>query len=348
MVYTPKNIVDTSSLIKQVATRSAEYPPFMASHLPMIIKCMASMGADKKRLLSFIDFYHEEFAVPQQPSPVARIDASNWMDYLGDRTREADYRIFFQTLVDEIGGQQAVQQYLPHLLNGIGGNALHPLMRLAYGILRQDNSEIANALGFWATAYLPFDETYATPIANSNDPIELLHEMQSIEVFRHIKQPPGDDLLWHWIQEVFTVPEYQAFLGRLNPTSDLFERVRTGSVALYAQTLSFEALHAVTGCHWMRIISPYLSSSLNQTMIRRFWEIVMNLYIRLDMPDLPSTDELDKLRGLVIPTDQEIFAAAISSDDEHDISMVFSCFEEFKHTGDAIYPVLAAKRLELV
>ena len=49
-----------------------------------------------------------------------------------------------------------------------------------------------------------------------------------------------------------------------------------------------------------------------------------------------------------MPSDAAIAAAAVASDDEHDHSLVFSAFEEFRVFGDPLYKVVAARRVGLL
>ena len=126
----------------------------------------------------------------------------------------------------------------------------------------------------------------------------------------------------------------------------MLDRIRPGALALYAGTMSFEALHAVTGCHWLRVISPCRDEP--QRLAMHFWEVVFALYTKIGMPAAPLPELLDTWRRLPLPSDQDIAAAAVASNDEHDHSLAFSALEEYRHTGDRLYKVVAARRLGLI
>ena len=49
----------------------------------------------------------------------------------------------------------AIRCYVPRLVQGVAGSALHPLMRLAYATIENDAEEAGVALGYWAACYLP-------------------------------------------------------------------------------------------------------------------------------------------------------------------------------------------------
>jgi hypothetical protein len=49
-----------------------------------------------------------------------------------------------------------------------------------------------------------------------------------------------------------------------------------------------------------------------------------------------------------LPDWPEIAAAAVKSDDEHDLSLTFSAREEWRTYGDRLYQVVAARRVKLI
>ncbi|MGZ2506276.1 hypothetical protein ACVINI_006822 [Rhizobium beringeri] len=330
-------------LIADVGQRSGEFPDYLANHLPMVLEAMGRLGAAPERLEAYARHYTLAHAVPFPPPAVSSLTDATWRSALGQRDRETDLRDYFADVVSRIGGNEAIRLHLPTLFPGVAASATHGLMRLAYAVLRRDETEIGIALGYWAATYLAFPP----PLAGSltvDDPAELILSMQSEPSFRNIAV--SSTLLWRWIEAVGHIPAFQQRLGRLAPTDDLLIRMRQASLALYAGTMSFEALHALTGSHWLRLVSPHLDKP--QILAVHFWEVVLSLYTKIGMPDLPSAEMLDAWRKLQVPPDEAIAAAAVASDDEHDHSLVFSALEEYRHTGDPLYRVVAARRVGLI
>jgi hypothetical protein len=332
------------SLIADIGRHSGEFPVLLANHLPMVLEAMGRLGASPARLEEYAEHYTRIHAVPLPAAAVRQLDASNWETVLGQREHEGDLRRFFQGVVAEIGGHAAIRRYLPRLFPGVAASATHGLMRLAYAVLRSDDTEIAVALGYWAATYLSYDAIPADRRRDAIDPVSLLLDMHADPRLRNIDAPTY--LLWKWIEAMGKVPAFQERLGRLAPLPDLLGRMRPASLALFAATMSFEALHAVTGCHWLRLVSPHLDEP--QRLAMHFWEVVMALYTKIDMPALPSPEVLDQWRTVPVPPDEIIAAAAVASNDEHDHSLVFSAFEEFRDTGDRLYKVVAARRMGLI
>lgn len=331
------------TLIAEIGQRSGEFPVLLANHLPMVLEAMGRLGASPERLEEYAEHYNRVHAVPQIPPPVAPLDEGTWRSAIGHREREADLRDFFAEVVSREGGADAIRHYLPQLFPGVAASATHGLMRLAYAVLRSDEAEIGNALGYWAATYLAFPVRAGAgqPKASA---VELVLGMRDEPSFRGITI--SSTLLWKWIEHMGTVPAFQSLLGRLAPQDDMLPTLREASLALYASTMTFEALHAVTGSHWLRLVTPYVDHP--GQLYAYWWENVMALYARIGLPALPDTAQLDAWRALPVPPDAEIAAAAVASDDEHHHSLVFSAFEEFNLTGDPLYKVVAARRVGLL
>ncbi len=236
-----------------------------------------------------------------------------------------------------------IAAYLPRLLPGLAASATHGLMRFAYGVLRWDAQEIAAALGYWAATFLLLSEaTGASPI--TEDPGEVLVRLRRIPAFREIKTEL--DLLWHFMRAMSRESEFASVVDWLAIGPSSLERVAQTSLALYAGTMDFCALHAVTGSHWLRIISPVAPEP--NLALRYFWQATAALYPKIGFPDLSSHETLDGWRNAPVPNWPEIEATACRSDDEHDISLTFSAREEWKFYGDPLYRFVAARRLGLI
>jgi Questin oxidase-like len=322
---------------------SAEFPFYLANHLPMVLVAMHRMGASDERLRQYFDSYSDVNRLQPLPLPIAPIVRGSWSAALGDRARETDYCAFFRGEVGRLGARGAVGLYLPKLLPGVAASATHALMRFAYGAMRDDDAEIATALGYWSATYLELGlATGAAPA--TDDPGEVLLRMRAFETCRHVETER--DLLWHFMRAVAAKPEFRPVVDWLAIGPDTRERARNASLALYAGTMDFCALHAVTGCHWLRMIdAPTPDPGLG---LRYFWQAIATLYPKIGFPDLPSAEMLGVWRSLPCPDWPEIEAAAVRSDDEHDLSLVFSAREEWKAFGDRLYQVVAARRVRLI
>ena len=330
-------------LLQDARGLSVEFDPFLANHLPMALVILSRLGASEGRLEAFAASYTRANGLKPAPSDAGRIDGGTWRDHLGARDYEGDYRAFFKREVERLGAERALRLYLPELVPGIAASALHALMRLAYARLEGDDEETVVGLGYWAATFLPLGMAgRGKPI--TDEPADLLRALREIEGLRGLHPP--SDLLWHWMREAASRPEFPPVVDLLSPAPDLLARVARASLALMAGTMSFEALHAVTATHWVRLVGDGWPD--RQLALRYLWQALAAVYPKMGFPVLPSAGELQAMREIPAPTWHEISARAVLSDDEHDLSFVFSAMEEERVYGDRLYRVLAGKRMGLV
>src|SRR5215211_4587722 len=130
MTQKARHDASTELVLGQLLARgrefSAEYPQFLANHLPMVIVALHRLGADDARLKQFFAIYREANHLAPMPPAVAPIGRTDWTAALGDRSRERDYRDFFTQEVGHLGIGPALRAYLPVLTPAIASSALHP------------------------------------------------------------------------------------------------------------------------------------------------------------------------------------------------------------------------------
>ena len=66
---------------------SAEFPQFLANHLPMVIVALHRLGATGARLAEFFANYRDANRLVPMPPAVAPIERAHWTAALGDRNR---------------------------------------------------------------------------------------------------------------------------------------------------------------------------------------------------------------------------------------------------------------------
>jgi hypothetical protein len=322
---------------------SAEFPFCLANHLPMVLVALHRMGASDERLEAYCHIYHEQNRLAPIPERIGETTRDSWRDFLGQREREGDYRRFFAAEVARLGATPSALHYLPQLMPGLAASATHAFMRMAYATMTNSNEETGVALAYWAATYLPLGPSRGAE-PSTDDPAEVLAFMYGPAAFRHVETER--DLLWHFMRAVAQKPEFAPVVDRLAIGPETHDRIARCSLALYAATLDFCALHAVTGTHWLRLMAPRTPDTA--TPLRYFWQAIASLVPKIGFPVLPSADELEAWRRARLPDWPEIYREAVARDDEHDLSLTFSAGEEFKHYGDRLYQYVAAKRLSLV
>ena len=328
---------------------AAEYPPCMASHLPMLLVAMHRLGASAARMRDFCHDYREAnglVPIPEQSQVITRAD---WHHYLGQREREGDYRAFFAGEIDRLGRLDASRLYLPDLVEGIAASAMHALMRMGYAAWTNNDAEVASALGYWASTFLCLGRaTGAAP--STNNPLDVLHAMYAPPAFKDLTTEI--DLLWHHMRAVSSKPEFLPVADMLAVDERTPRRMAEASLVLFASTEDFSALHALTAGHWMRMIAPYHRET--GTALRYYWQAVAALVPKIGFPALALAEQLECWRNQTLPDWPELAEQALSSScanlgevGEHDLSLTFSAWEEYRVYGDPLYRFVAARRLQM-
>ena len=258
---------------------SVEFPFFLANHLPMVLIALHRMGADDARLEAYCHIYHEKNGLVPVPGPIGTVTRDNWREFLGQREREGDCRLFFTNEVARLGATQAATVYLPHLFPGLAASALHAFMRMAYATMTDSDEETGIALAYWAATYLSLGASQARAPA-TEDPAEVLAYMYGPATFRHVETER--DLLWHFMRAIAQKPEFAPVLDMLAIGPETHDRVARLSLALYVSTLDFCALHAVTGTHWLRLIAPRTPDAA--APLRYFWQAIAALVPKIGFP----------------------------------------------------------------
>lgn len=338
------NNADLEAVYEDVQGQSVEFRPFLANHLPMILVALDQLGASVDQIRAYPGIYRGNNVLTDIDLPSAgRIESENWEEHLGDRAFELDYRVFFVAEARRLGIDAAIARYLSRLLPGIAGSALHALMRLAYARAIGDVDEVGVGLGYWAMTYLPLGDPAVEPI--TEDPIEILVRMHEVPELREVV-PPESDLLWEWMIAVAAKPCFPPVAGWLKVTEATMHRLRGAALNLMATTMTFEALHAVTALHWIRMLG--LEGSDLAVAMRGYWTAIAGVYPKIGLPVPLDEGALETMRHLPCPDWIDIRRRACGSEDEHDVSFCFSSSCEFSLTGDRLYQVLAAKRVGLV
>lgn len=340
---TALQISGLETVLTRARADSFEFPYLLANHVPMVLVALDRLGASPQRLDEWYEIYKDAHKLPPMPEPVAPFSVETWQSSLGDRSREADYRAFFTDEVRRLGIAGAIRTYISPMAQGIGGSATHPLMRLAYAVLNVDPDEVGNAIGYWAATYLPLlGPTGAMP--ETDDPAVLLGQMDKVAGIHDIA--PETDLLWHTIKAVGALDDFAPVVDRLAFTPATPRKMAEASLIAFTALLDFTSLHAVTGLHWLRVVSPYLGDWV--PVYRAYWQVLLALVPKLGFPALPSADWIAEQRARPAPEWPDIKAKAIASNDEHDISLTYSASEEEKVWGDPLYRVVAARRVGLI
>jgi len=332
--------------LAEARSLGAEFGTQLANHAAMVLHAQRRLGGTEADARRFLDAYVASTGLAPMPASPAAVTRATWASHLGDRAFEAAHRAFFHEELARLGsGEALAREWLPKLLSGFPASALHALMRLAYAVDAGDDAEFAEALGYWSACYLPLGEGIGSPPVTA-DPVEVLLRIGAEPTLATVTVEI--DLLWHFMRNTAARPAFAPVHDWLEVRPDTLERIAAASLLVFANTMEFCALHAVTGTHWVRLILPLLGPADQARAIRHFWQSIAAVYHKMGCPAPMPAEEAARQRALACPDWAEIAAAACRSDEEHDVSLVFSAREEFLYRGDRLYQVVAARRMGLL
>jgi hypothetical protein len=338
-------------MLKDLLARTRLYHPSyrggLSNHTPMALIALDRIGAPPSRLEAFADMDLQK--MEPAPQPGSGIDAGNWRERLGEEPAYADYLGFFQGEVARLKWRATLRTYLPALVPGLAAAAFHPMIRTAFGVIAEDEGEIAVGLAYWAANYLAFpqaqDETQAVDpwLLPAEDPLTLLGQLRQQNDFEFQSDP--DNFIDDELAIAAGHPRFPGVANALGIDELTFGRLRQAAALLYLATDDFSALHGVTGLHAARVLADYMDD--RRAFAGAAWQALLALYLALNRPELPGNETVAAATAADLPDWNEILPRAAASDDDHVVKLVFACLAETRAGGGRLYRLLAARKAGL-
>ena len=319
-----------AALLTDGARFAPEYADGLSNHLPMALMALQRLGADDARLTA----WHDRYAARLEPAPAMQPWPAGdaWPGRLGDLSAWPAYRPLFADWIAHEGAADTLAQVLPGLMPGCAAAAFHGPIRVAYAARSGHLGELADALAYWACRHLPLGALPAeargadTRADATTDPEPLLRRLRAGTSRR--------SLIFQRMQDAARSPALQAVVAQLSIDGHTLERLARLSAKAYAHSGNFTALHLLTACHAMRVLSAFIDD--DGQALRWFWQAWATGVVAAGMKGLPAP----ALR----PWD-DIVPAALASDDEHVIKLVDSCRELERAYGGDDWRLAASRAL---
>ncbi len=321
---------------KKVAPEYGEHD--FSDHLPMAVTALRAMGAEESRVSEFAKGYSKQLKRKKLGS--STIDPMLLSVSLGDNEVYPKALNFFLNEIESSGRAQVLAEYVPELTKGIASAAFHGVIRTAYGLIADENLEIAAGLAYWWAHWAPISPGSSIGAANDK-PATLMEDIAS--AFRkHGKKVTLDQpTISARIAAVRAQPAMSAVLAKAMSANVSFEEIAGTALQIYLAAEDFTALHCVTGVHATRVLIEHVV--MDDVDLRgALWASLCAAYASIGAPTLePLAPPPSKAVDWRVLT-----AAAIAADDAHDIKFVYSCQEEARHYGrDMQYRYAAGVRL---
>jgi hypothetical protein len=331
-------VASRQSLAAALLARNHQYRPEFrggfSNHLSMGLYSLSALGGDEDTMKRFADAHWAVLdPLPKDPGP--KITRENWGALLGRREALNGYRAFFGSEIARLGRAGALRQYLPSLLPGVAAGGFHALIRTGYGVRFADDQEVMEGLTYWATAFLPLGPLGKA--GEEHDPRRLLQRMHDSPSLRGQAQKTG--LVLAKMKAASALPGFGSRVDALRPDGSTLGRIAAAAVRMYLHDGDFTALHAVTGTHANRLLSPFVSASGEG--VRYFWQALAAAYVSIGAPPLTDPGPAE------VPAWEATIEQALGSLDDHDLKFVDIAREEEAFYGDPIYRLAAAHRMRL-
>ncbi len=317
-----------NSLLDRAQSFAPEYAGRLSSHLPMALVALHALGANDEQLgRGFVNASRK-----LEPASPATEPCVDWVALRGQPAAFAAIRAHFIRELSTHGIDIVLRAALPLLIDGVGGNAFHGLLRLAAAKVAEHDAEIASGLAHWACSHMPIAGSASSESSDvltyRATHLELrtwLAEMTSTPV--NCKSHDGmisNRMLAYGKNAAFqtTAPRLQVHQGTLRELASL-------ALEHYLRSRNFTVLHLITGTHAMRLLLPYFDApelAVHHYAIA-FAAGVAASGINADAAALP----------VALKSWQALREIAYNDDDEHVIKLIYACREEFLATGDERY-----------
>lgn len=328
-----------------IKTHAEKFLPFygeheFADHLPMTVVALRKLGAREETIDNFVSVYAKR--LKRKKIPAKSIDPLLLSAHYGDPAIYPKAFRFFLNAIETDGRVDVLATYLPELIDAISTAAFHGVIRTAYGLLANEDTEIAAGLAYWWSRAEKV--SYAMSIGAANNDVEtLIADVASAFEKNRKKLKLDQPTISARIAEIFSHPRIASVLTRAAAADVKFDAIASTALRIYLASEDFTALHCVTGVHAARILSEHVV--MDDIGLRKaLWGAICAAYASIGAPPLPPLSSFQTKS----PNWRIISAAAQSSVDEHDIKFVYACREEARQYGrDAQYRHAAAKRMAL-
>jgi hypothetical protein len=325
--------IATRELVERNLRFGAFYGGYLANHLPMALAALDAMGADDPRLRDYAQAYASRLE-PLVPARLAIAEGAE-RDHLGCDAAFPAWVDYFSARIAARGAEPVLREWMDRLLAGAGSGAFHGLIRLAYATEIGSDRESAHALAYWAAAFQ--DLGPVPPFSGAGSPASALAAIARDPQFVP-RRFPGRNIV-----------ERTAAAAADPACADLFARAGGEALApgplaqamirCYAASGNFTILHGVTGCHALRLVLPFAREP--NAALAHFWHALAAAWLGAGSPAAEGW----ALEGSDCLGWDEIRAAAIACDDEHDVKFAYSCWREWQGSGDSLYRRAASARV---
>jgi hypothetical protein len=308
-----------------------EYGGYLSNHLTHNWLVMSAVGASDADMQWWQDLYTNRLA--EKPAREAgdleparawvagqiAITEANWRDHF-ETTRIAfpAYRDFFDARIAELGLAATLHAYLPPLLPGLAGAALHPLIHTGWGAEAESPLMVADGLAYMATAHQPLGGDAAPNALWSPDapgPLaaalafltdakgrglaRVAHDASQTEAYRQLQLGRFQPRLIAFDDSALPLGAALNEIGPIGlpsaaePLNGAIEELTVLlAAALRGSDNEFFVLHGLTSLHAVLALVPHLEADDQRQALSLWWRAAMATIVAQNFPGLSQTAAL--------------------------------------------------------
>jgi len=325
--------MDESNKLAILLEQAGQYHPLygrgLATHIPMVMIALNRLNASNKKIETIFNENIKDLEDIGSLENIKVVGSIN--SYLGESKKFRRYLKYFKNELKGYGAEVVLKKALPVLIPGIAASAFHCLIRLAYAIEANSQSEIAIALAYWCAEFQSFE---LSDVSSDETLEDILTRLVPIGV-KH-KFSPG--IIVNRMAEVGELLKKGGVT--IQPSSLKLSNIRNFAVKAFYAKNDFTLLHTVTGCHAFSIIMPYLENV--DIALQELWKAIVVAYLSTGL-NYANTEI--PLSGSSLNFDS-IISNTLETNDSHIIKLVYTCLCEYRVRKDPIY-IAVAKRAVL-
>ena len=319
-------------LLDSAAQFDIEHHGFLSNHLSHNWVCLAATGADEEDALWWQRNYLGQLAEPHPrhpggpepaliPDPTVTIDADSWFNYVnGERRNYAELLSFVRTQMRRRGRKETMRMFIPPLLPGLAGAALHPLIHIGWALEADHDDMLAEGVAYMAAVnqrlgvkdgpdgkdlwspdgadIMTASSAYLTaardaghgPLAHRRS-LEPQYERRGRGTFQHRMMTFNDPAL-----PLGEALDAAGPVGLPAPDADLLpavdDAVALMTAAYLASDCEFFVLHGLTSLHATIVLLGHLDAVDQRRALAFWWRAAMATYVAEDLPGLDKCFDL--------------------------------------------------------
>ncbi|MGI9613920.1 MAG: questin oxidase family protein [Acidimicrobiales bacterium] len=313
-------------------TWGIEHGGFRSNHLTHNWIVLSAAGCDDERMQWWQDLYLGRLAIdharnidhhPEPAQPVGpdapQLSDAVWRDHVTNAPEAyPTFLEFFDERITELGVDGALRRYLPPLLPGIAGAALHPVIQTGWGVEAGHAGMISEGLAYMAVAFQPLTEqSISGPLwaPDGIGPIEaslrFLAEADRMELprltveasltpaYRALGRGAFQHRMGAFQDPALAVGATLDAAGPLGlpdldeSLDDVIDELAALMAAAYlGSSCEFFVIHGVTSLHGVLLLLDYLTPEQQRDAIAHWWRAAMATVVVQALPGLAKTAEL--------------------------------------------------------